>query len=233
MIKLEGLKFLLYVMSKISGIIFDHDGTLINSLPQVIQSTQEVLDKFGFPRLTEEQIRHSMILATTERMAFSAGQPENLKLGREMAGAWFERADQLALDHTEAYEGMHDLVKYLHESKVKLAVLSNNRGSLVRKIMAERELMEYFPIAFGEEDVPKTKPDPSGVEMILQCWGMEPSDVLFIGDSSSDYGAAKSSGCRDLGVCWGAHTRSELEPMGWEYLVDTVSEAKEYLSGLI
>jgi len=220
-------------MSKLTGIIFDHDGTLINSLPQVVQSTLEILEQFSFPALSETEIRHSMVLATTERMAFSAGQPENLELGARMAERWFERADQLALEKTEVYEGIHHLVRELHQSGLKLAVLSNNRGSTVRKILSNRQLIEYFPLVYGEEDVPETKPQPHGVQAILRAWDVAPEQVLFIGDSASDIGAAKSAGCKDLGVCWGAHTREELEPMQWRHLVDHASEALHYIRTLM
>lgn len=212
-------------MTTIKGIVFDHDGTLINSLPQVIQATQEVLELFEFERLSEQQIRHSMVLATTERLALNAGCPEDLELGAKMAEVWFDIADSLALAETHAYDGIHGLVQKLHQLQFKQAVLSNNRGSLVRKILANRDLIEYFPIVLGEEDVPEPKPDVRGLQSILRAWELEPEEVLFVGDSASDIGAAERAGCQTLGVTWGAHTREELEPMMWDTLVDTVEEA--------
>ena len=219
-------------MSSISGIIFDHDGTIINSVPQVIQVTLEVLEQFNFKAISEEQIRHSMVLATKERLAHSAGCPEDLKLGAEMAEAWFKRADQLELDHTVAYDGIHEMVSDVSKD-FKLSVLSNNRGSLVRKILRKQKLSQYFSIIFGEEDISAPKPDGRGVESILRTWELEAHQVLFVGDSASDIGAAKAVGCQTLGVCWGAHTREELEPMEWDTLVDTVPQAHLFLKSLV
>lgn len=211
----------------VQGIVFDHDGTLINSLPQVIQATQQVLEQFEFERLEDHEIRHSMVLATTERLALNAGRPEDLELGAQMAEVWFDIADRLALDETLPYDGIHDLVEKLQQQGLRQAVLSNNRGSLVRKILASRHLIEYFPIVLGEEDVPEPKPDPRGLQSILRAWQLMPEQVVFVGDSASDIGAARQAGCQTLGVCWGAHSREELEPMDWDHLVDDVDEVLE------
>jgi phosphoglycolate phosphatase len=191
------------------------------------------LEQFQFKKLSDHEIRHSMVLATTERLALNAGKPDDLELGGRMAEVWFEIADQLALVETHAYDGIHGLVQKLHQLGLRQAVLSNNSGILVRKILANRNLIEYFPIVFGEEDVPEPKPDARGLQSILRAWQFEPDEVLFVGDSASDIGTAERAGCQTLGVTWGAHTRKELEPMMWDTLVDTIDEALEAILRLV
>ena len=211
-------------MSEIHPWVFDHDGTLIDSFQAIVEATNETLMASGFEPVSAEIIKQNMIRATLPRFAFHANIELQAPIVRQMGQEFYTRLHRGALKRTRVYEGWQEVLDTLTLHHHPLAVLSNNEGRLIRRILAEHQVIHYFPLILGEEDVSAVKPSPESLMAMARFWNVNPKNLTMVGDSASDICAARAAGCRAIGVCWGAHSHKELEPMGWDHLVDDPRE---------
>ena len=214
-------------MSKIQPWVFDHDGTLVDSFQAIVEATNETLLASGFEPVSAEIIKQNMIRATLPRFAFHTHLELHEPIVRQMGQEFYTRLHKVALKLTRVYEGWREVLDTLTQRHHPLAVLSNNEGRLIRRILTEHQVIHYFPLILGEEDISAVKPSPESLLAMARFWNVAPKNITMVGDSASDFNAARAAGCRAIGVCWGAHSRKELEPMGWDYLVDDPRELLE------
>lgn len=213
-----------------AAIIFDHDGTLIDSIPLVVTATNAVLTEHGLPPRKAARIVQNMRLPTAPRLATEANDPDNAELGAALAAAF--NAAMRVIDPTPSaiYPGLAGFLAEAREAGCRLGVLSNSAGFVIRRQLAWHGLTPYFSLACGDDDVPAPKPDPAGLRAMLAFWGLAPAQALFIGDSSTDLAAAQAAGCPCVGVCWGAHSRAELAPLPFDHLIEDAAELSALLS---
>jgi 2-phosphoglycolate phosphatase len=209
--------------ARISGVLFDHDGTLVDSLAMVVEATNRVLADHGRPAVAAPVIIADMVYPTSERMARHA-QISDPALRRRLAADFVvaARSSSPALAHP--YPGIADLLGALRARGVAMAVVSNNDGVFVRRVMAAHGLAHAFACVYGEEDMPAPKPDPRGLIQAAEVMARAAGECLFVGDSGGDAHAAHAAGMRAVGVTWGIHTRAQLEAMGFDWLIDSPGE---------
>jgi phosphoglycolate phosphatase len=210
-------------------VVFDHDGTLVNSLPVVVKASNEVMAAFGYDCKPEAEIVAGMVHPTAPRLGLLAGTSD-LGIQEKMARRYGElaiRSSPLA----ELYPGIEGLLKDLKGLGLPLAVLSNSAGIFVRTILERLDVAKYFFRLTGEHDMPAPKPDPRGLQQILELAGCGPRRAVYVGDSRTDLETARAAGVQAIGVTWGAHPRVELEDLGWNALVDDPSQLLARLKG--
>ena len=211
-------------------IIFDLDGTLLNTIGDLAVGCDHMLSLRGLPTHTYEQYCSFVgngILRLVERAL-----PEELRTEEYVKAA---RKDfvEYYIDHidlkTIPYDGMTELVEELRQSGAKLAVASNKfqagTEKLIRKFFPE---VEWVEICGNREGVP-LKPDTALVDLILDKAGVEHENCYMVGDSAVDILTAQNAGIHSIGVSWGFRSREELEQAGAEQIADTVEELKNML----
>ena len=211
-------------------IIFDLDGTLLNTIGDLAVGCDHMLSLRGLPTHTYEQYCSFVgngILRLVERAL-----PEELRTEEYVKAA---RKDfvEYYIDHidlkTIPYDGMTELVEELRQSGAKLAVASNKfqagTEKLIRKFFPE---VEWVEICGNREGVP-LKPDTALVDLILDKAGVERKNCYMLGDSAVDILTAQNAGIHSIGVSWGFRSREELEQAGAEQIADTVEELKNML----
>jgi len=213
------------------GLIYDHDGTLIDSIDLVVEATNEALTGAGFAPATREGVMRGMVLPTLERLAFHSGATEK-RIAELLARQYNDAAWRLGPTAARPYPGVASLLATVGARGLSQAMLSNNRGRLVRAILTHHDLGRWLDPILGEEDVPAPKPAGAGILAIARLWGCAPSDVLLVGDGAADAGAARSAGCRAVGVAWGTHARAELEASGFDAIIDRPEELPALLEAL-
>jgi len=214
-------------MMSVDLVVFDHDGTLVNSLPVVVEASNQVMAAFGYECKAAAEIVAGMVHPTAPRLGLLAGTAD---LGIQKAMA--RRYGELALRSSplaELYPGMEVLLRDLKALGLPLAVLSNSEGIFVRTILARLDVARYFFRITGEEDMPAPKPDPRGLHRILELSGCNPRRAVYVGDSRTDLETARAVGVQAVGVTWGAHPRPELESLGFDALVDAPSRLLDLL----
>lgn len=209
----------------ITAVAFDHDGTLVNSLPGVVAATNAALVEFGYPPCPADEIIPGMVLATGQRMgaiAKVADPDEQTRLN----AAFYRHAHRLMRQHAVLYPGVGALIETLHGRGLGLGVVSNNSGAIVRSVLEHLGILRFFTpgAVLGEDDALVPKPHPGGVLRVCERMGAMPERMLFVGDSHPDCDAARAAGVRSVGVTWGIHPRAEMAGFGFDALVDTTAE---------
>lgn len=191
--------------------IFDLDGTLLNTLPDLVHLTNMALREEGFPPRTTEEI-HSYIgggVRALLRQAVPEGASQEAV--ERIQARWKELHELYDDQLTEPYPGIPEALRDLRVRGARLAVLSNKFDEGVQQVIG-RFLPGVFEAAHGEcEDkgFPR-KPDPAGLLRTMSELGADPQRVAYVGDSPTDALTAHRAGVFAIGVAWGYHSEGEL-----------------------
>lgn len=197
----------------IEGIIFDLDGTLINSIGDIANSMNAVLSSHGFKTHTHNKYKQ-FIGRGIENLVIDALPEENRK---NPAKYIQEMRDEYAVQYdstTEVYEGIHGLIRYLKGKNKKLSILSNKPDVYTQEIVRKYFDVKDFAIILGWRKEFERKPDPKSALFIAEKMNIRPSRIAFIGDSTTDIITAKNAGMHPVGVSWGYKDVSDIKDAG-------------------
>lgn len=206
-------------------VIFDLDGTLLDTLGDLAEACNAALARHGLPQHTLAEYRTFVgngILRLVERAL-----PAKLRSAERVAAV---RADFVAyymehIDrHTRPYPGIVELVAELDRRGVRLAVASNKFQAGTEKLVGRFFPGVRFAAVLGQRPGVPLKPDPAVVEEVLAATGVPRGRVLYAGDSGVDMETAAAAGVRSVGVTWGFRTREELTAAGAVHIVDRAEE---------
>ena len=200
-------------MIAINTIVFDMDGTVLNTLKDLTISVNYVLEKFGMPKRTLEEYR--MFFGNGIRHALELSLPEGTspEILDEMVPVFREHYDRHCLDNTRPYDGILDLMKELKDRGYKMAIVSNKIDSAVKELNS-RFFSDFVDVAIGEKPGIRRKPAPDTVIEALKELNSNVNETVYIGDSEVDYATAENSGLRCISVLWGFRDKEYLEEIG-------------------
>ncbi len=201
------------------AVLWDLDGTILNTLGDLTKSVNYALARRQQPSVTQEQVR--------QRVGNGIGKliqrcmPQNTAQEEIQAclADFMAHYEAHCLEDTKPYEGMPELLRKLHAWGLKVAVLSNKKDSLSRKI-CEHYYGEILDEVVGERDGVPRKPDPTSMKAMLEKLKVEPEDAVYIGDSAGDVMTAQKAGVDFIGVLWGYRSRADLEEAGADRLTE-------------
>lgn len=213
------------------ALIFDLDGTLVESLPGIAASLNRALIQHGLPGQSHANVRGFIgdgalklvqrALATVSRIDITESVLKNF--AGDYAVSWPRG--------TSVYAGMHDLLQQLVEQAIPLAVLSNKPHPFTAEIVGKLFPNTHFTVVLGNQDGLPHKPDPTGALQIARALNIAPEDCILIGDSVMDLETAKNAGMKSIAVTWGYHDRERLVTA--DVVVDTVEQLKLTIQSLI
>ncbi len=202
-------------------VIFDLDGTLLDTMEDLAVSCNEILSRHELPTHEMEDYRHfvgSGVMRLVERIL-----PEKLRteefvaeLRAEFVKYYFANIDT----HTKIYTGVILLMEELERRDIALAVASNKFQDGTRKLVRKFFPNQRFVAVLGQRPNVPLKPHPQIVREIIQITSFTPDKILFVGDSGIDIETAKAAGVESVGVTWGFRNREELEECGADHIVD-------------
>ena len=210
-------------------VIFDLDGTLLNTIEDLAAAGNYVCRENGWPEYSvaefQQMVGHGIPNLVRQ---FS---PEDCRSPLMVVNTVAQFSDYYGahnMDKTAPYSGIPAMLRRLKSAGVRLAVYSNKADEFSQVI-----IRHYFPDTFdlvrGKlPDVP-VKPDPTGVRQILEALGAGTADTLFVGDSDTDMDTAHNAGLTACGVTWGFRDRQVLVDAGAELLADTVEQLEAYI----
>ena len=206
-------------------VIFDLDGTLLNTIADLAQSTNHALQTLGYP--THDTASYRFMVGNGINKLFERALPEGAKSEENVLrvrAAFIPYYNKHNADLSTPYDGISQLLDQLQRQGLQLAVASNKYQSATEQLIAH-----YFPtISFcavlGQREGIPTKPDPTIVHQILEATGIAAADVLYVGDSGVDMQTARNAGVTACGVTWGFRPRTELEQFSPQHIVDFPDE---------
>lgn len=206
-------------MKQFDTVIFDLDGTLLNSLEDLCDSTNAALKEMGYPLRTFEEVRTFVgngVRKLIERAVPANIEQEDVVRCLLLFEANYEKNKK---NKTKPYLGIMDLLKELQERGYKTAVISNKYHEAVCAL-TDYYFKDFIKFPLGEKDGMPNKPAPDGVKMVLKTLNSDPRKTVMVGDSDVDILTAQNAGISSVGVTWGFRTKELLEKVGADYIID-------------
>lgn len=203
------------------AVVFDLDGTLIDSVADLGNAVNRVLSANGFPT-HELRMYHSFIGDGAEMMvrrALPEDKRENNILSNCLEQFMIDYNQNFNVD-TKLYDGIPELLDYLTNKGLKIAILTNKPYEITLKFVKELLSDWMFALVVGNKDNLPKKPDPSGAFLISRKLDIPTQQFVYLGDSGIDMKTAISAGMLPVGVLWGFRGRDELIRDGAKYLIN-------------
>ncbi len=215
------------------GIIFDMDGVIYDISEAIKKAVDDSVEKYDMNVNTDEvmeEIAHlieeiqnypvpKILLNSYDllKVEFLEGISFFKKL--RIAIFMFNQFNKYKEAESTIFEGIDDLISKLAK-KVKLAILTNNKSQYAEEVLEKYKLSKFFDTIVGFNDVTEVKPDPEGILKILDKWKLKPSDVIFIGDMTTDVDAGKAAKVKMVSVASGLAKKQTLLEHNPDILVD-------------
>ncbi|MCL3779237.1 HAD family hydrolase [Prolixibacteraceae bacterium JC049] len=212
------------------GVIFDLDGTLIDSIEDLANAMNTVLSNHNLPTHTvptykeligngiKRLVKESLPKKYQEEGAFDALVTEMYEIYKENC-----------LIKTKPYDGINELLDLLEKKQIKYAILSNKADAFCKSMVADIFSNRKFEMVMGTTDEAFKKPHPRGVFAICEKWNMKPEEVIFLGDSAVDIKTAQNSGTYGVAATWGFKSKEELVTANPDALINHPMEFKDIL----
>lgn len=207
----------------IKAVIFDMDGTLLDSLPDLKNSVNAAMEATGYPVHTMEEVRGFVGygIPLLIRDALPDGAPEDVY--EKACRVFYDHYVQHADNETHPYPGIVDMLHQLKEQGYVLGVLSNKAEEAVISL-CERFFPGLFSVEAGARDDFPRKPDPTRLRCIVEELGLRREEVIYSGDSDVDVLTAIRAGVRPVAVDWGYRSRQCLVQAGAPHIVSSPEE---------
>lgn len=215
---------------KFKAVIFDLDGTLLDTLQDLHLTMNRVLEKSGYPTISLETVKHLigngardfMRLALPEHARDEENIDKNLLLYHKLY-------DECGQQNTKPYDGIEKVLKILTKSNIKIGVLSNKPHLATVSVVEKFFFSYHFHSVIGQKDIFPPKPDTASALYMANLLGVKPCETVFIGDGDTDAIVANNGGFYQLAVLWGYRSKEELKIAGAKNFVNSPDEILDLL----
>ncbi len=206
-----------------SFVIFDLDGTLVNTLADLSGALNHALTENGFDALSEQEV--SAIVGHSVRyMCQNAVPKEHADEWEKVLRSYSAYYRKHCCDRSRPYEGMPRTIKRLKDAGKRLAVVSNKPHADAVSVINALYPRDTFSMILGRMDRFAIKPAPDALRFAMEYFGAEPEDTVYVGDSEVDVEFARNAGIPCVSVSWGFRTREELLGAGASCILDDPGE---------
>jgi phosphoglycolate phosphatase len=207
-------------MSHYQGILFDLDGTLVNSATDICTAVNHVLTQCALPELEENAVERMIgdgIPKLAERaLAAAGGDMSTLASFTRDVSNYYQLH---AADHTKCFPGVLSTLKHLHNRGIRMGVVTNKPVAATSMILDTLGLSEFMDVVIGGDSLPVRKPNPAPVIEAIRHLGVSTERVIMVGDSAHDIDAASGAGIASVAVTYGYH-RAPPATFNASYLID-------------
>ena len=212
-------------MNRFKAVVFDLDGTLLDTLDDLADSMNYVLESNGFP--IHDINEYKYFVGNGLRNLVTKALPIEHRNNEAIDSAFnnmLKEYNKRWYNKTIPYDGIPELLDKLSARGLKLAILSNKEHGITLKI-TEKFLAKWnFDVVFGERIGVPRKPDPTAALEIIKILNIHPDNIIYLGDSGSDMQTANNSGMYAIGASWGFRGTDELLKAGAQCIIDTPME---------
>lgn len=208
-------------MSK--AILFDLDGTLVNSIYDIAAAMNYALESLGQPTFATERY-YKMVGNGMKNLCRRALAENRQALLEELLQRYNARYLAHCCDLTQVYDGVPALLRELKARGYKLALITNKPADQAKNVMETLLPGAPLDVIWGQQPPFAVKPDPAVYFHVCELLGVEPKDTLYCGDSDVDIQFAHNAGAKGLGCLWGFRDEAELKAAGADLLAETPEE---------
>ncbi len=215
------------------AIIFDLDGTLIDSAPDLRTACNKLLSKYERCEISLEETMQFVGNGATklvERAFQATGEAVDKSALPGLTEEFLGFYDGHEADETQLFNGVEDTLMTLKGKGVRLALCTNKPRTPTLNLLRDLNLTDFFEVIYGGDDVAHKKPDPQMLHNALIDMGLEAKDCIMVGDSPNDIGAAKNAGMRNIAVSFG-YRKVPVEDMGADHVVDRFGDITDLVLG--
>lgn len=200
------------------AILFDLDGTLLNTLTDLTNAINFMLSHFNFKPKTESEVRRLLGNGAKQLVELAIGEPvskADFETYYNFYDAYYQAHNEEA---TAPYEGIPQVLEALKQRGYRLAVISNKQDWAVKQLI-DKIFPNIFEVALGVTEDGIKKPDPRMVDKVLNAMQLKPEEAYMIGDSEADVETGKQAKLAVLACLWGFRDMKDLAPLKPEYIV--------------
>ncbi len=211
-------------MQEVELLIFDLDGTLVDTRQDIANSVNHVLSQFGLPPKSMQDVIKNV------------GDGVHKLLARSLASELMDETEKAVslfkahygnhlLDFSRCYPGVEEVLS--HFENKKLAIISNKPEALTLEVAQGLKLASRFSHILGGDSLPTLKPSPEPLNHVMLATGTAPGKTIMIGDSPSDILAGRKAGTLTCAVTYGFRTNKQLAPTEPDYIISAISELRQ------
>ena len=219
-------------MRRPAALVFDLDGTLIDSRRDITTAINLMREGYGLPPLSLEQVVRMVGEGARVLIERAVGSELPAGLLDEALSRYLAHYDAVCLDATRPYPGIEEMLAELSAS-FPTALLSNKGEALSRKVLAGLGLARYFQEILGGDSLPTRKPDPAGLHLLAGRLGVPVEDLMLVGDTRIDAETARAAGCAFALVEWGFPRPSGVEVIQADLRIAEAGELPRSLLGSV
>jgi len=215
---------------KFKAVLFDLDGTLLDTLDDLADSMNASLRRFGFPPNPVDTYRYLVGdgLMNLVSRALPPDHRDEATINEVACAQWDEYSRNWA-NKTRPYEGIPELLEGLQDLGITLCILSNKPDDFTHMIVRKFLSKWRFAVVRGQDKDTPIKPNPSGANQIAKELGLATRRFLYVGDSNTDMRTANAAGMFAVGVLWGFRSKNELIAAGAQALIDRPNDLLNFL----
>lgn len=210
-------------------VIFDLDGTLVDSVDDLCNSVNAARAYMGLPPLPHDLVASYVGNGAPVLIRRAMGPEASEEQVQEALSFFLSYYREHMLDHTRPYPGVVETLEQLRGRGVKMAVLTNKPQRFSRDLCAGLGLAQYFFQIYGGNSFEQKKPDPIGIRTLMQEAGAKQAETWMVGDSATDVLTARNAGVRSVGVTYGISPQS-LRETPPDFLIDSMTELPRLLA---
>lgn len=213
----------------IKGIIFDLDGTTLNTLYDILDSTNMTLDFFNYPNKTYDEVRMAVGRGSRNLIKDVFPKNTNEETIDKALKKYIEIYNQNYNKKTKPYDGILDLLEELNKKNILLGVNSNKPDNLTKALIKKHFPNIKFIEVYGAVNGVPHKPDPTLANNIISKMELKKDEVLYVGDSETDIKTAKNTEVKSIGCLWGFRDFETLKNAKADYIISNPKEILNYL----
>lgn len=213
----------------IKGLIFDLDGTLINSIDDIHYSLNLALKAHGYKEKDLKTTKANIGNGFKRLIMDSLPEINDENIIDEINKTYTKFYSEHYHDKTYSYDGVYELLKELNKRNIKIAVNSNKKDEYTKNLMNIIFPDIKFVAVFGERKGIETKPNPKSALEIIDMMKLDKDEVLYVGDSEIDIRTAKNAGLKSIGCLWGFRNKETLKNEGADTTINKPEELLKYL----
>ncbi|WAA09890.1 pyrophosphatase PpaX [Fervidibacillus albus] len=204
---------------KITTVLFDLDGTLVNTYDLILTSFRHTFDHYVPGRFTTEDC--ISFIGPPLHETFASVLPEKTEEMVQFYRAFNKKHHDALI---KPFVGVYETVKTLHDEGYKLAIVSTKMKDMVIKGLEATNLLSFFPVIIALDDVEQAKPDPEPIFKALTLLSSNVEESVMVGDSNHDILAAKNAGTKSVGVSWSIKGTDYLNRFSPDFIIDHMGD---------